>query len=121
MTHEILINVTPQETRVAMLEQAVVQELHIERASARGRDEKQDAPSSRLCLNWTNPTVQRLAHTPDGRAFTAGVQVLYVQALLAGHHPLGTADRALMSSALADLVDLAAEATSPRPSPEGSA
>ena len=36
MTHEILINVTPQEARVAMLEQAVVQELHVERASARG-------------------------------------------------------------------------------------
>src|ERR1700757_1220957 len=36
LTHEILINVTPQETRVAMLEQAVVQELHIERQSARG-------------------------------------------------------------------------------------
>src|SRR5438094_9123434 len=36
MTHEILINVTPQETRVAMLEQAVVQELHTERQSARG-------------------------------------------------------------------------------------
>jgi ribonuclease G len=36
LTHEILINVTPQETRVAMLEQAVVQELHVERSSARG-------------------------------------------------------------------------------------
>ena len=36
MSDEILINVTPQETRVAMLEQGVVQELHIERASARG-------------------------------------------------------------------------------------
>src|SRR5215468_2173571 len=36
MTYEILINVTPQETRVAMLEQGAVQELHIERASARG-------------------------------------------------------------------------------------
>src|SRR5689334_18632235 len=36
MTHEILINVTPQETRVAMLEQGVVQELHIERARGRG-------------------------------------------------------------------------------------
>src|SRR6266705_5221651 len=36
MSHEILINVTPQETRVATLEQGVVQELHIERASARG-------------------------------------------------------------------------------------
>ena len=36
MSNEILINVTPQETRVAVLEQGVVQELHIERASARG-------------------------------------------------------------------------------------
>ena len=36
MSEEILINVTPQETRVAVLQQAVVQELHIERDSARG-------------------------------------------------------------------------------------
>ena len=36
MAHEILINVTPQETRVAMVEQGVVQELHVERSSARG-------------------------------------------------------------------------------------
>ena len=36
MSHEILINVTPQETRVAMLEQGIVQELHMERVSARG-------------------------------------------------------------------------------------
>jgi len=36
MSHEILVNVTPQETRVAMLEQGVVQELHVERSSARG-------------------------------------------------------------------------------------
>ena len=36
MTEEILINVTPQETRVAVIEQGVVQEVQIERASARG-------------------------------------------------------------------------------------
>jgi ribonuclease G len=36
MSEEVLINVTPQETRVAVLQQGVVQELHIERASARG-------------------------------------------------------------------------------------
>jgi ribonuclease G len=36
MSNEILINVTPQETRVAVLEQSIVQELHIERVSARG-------------------------------------------------------------------------------------
>ncbi|MGH8677268.1 MAG: ribonuclease G, partial [Burkholderiales bacterium] len=36
MNEEILINVTPQETRVAVMQQGIVQELHVERASSRG-------------------------------------------------------------------------------------
>ena len=36
MSEEILINVTPQETRVAVIESGVMQELHVERNSARG-------------------------------------------------------------------------------------
>ena len=36
LTEEILINVTPQETRVAVIQQGVVQEVQVERASARG-------------------------------------------------------------------------------------
>src|SRR5260370_24046417 len=36
MNEQILINVTPQETRVAVTEQGAVQELHIERSSSRG-------------------------------------------------------------------------------------
>lgn len=36
MTEELLINITPRETRVAMVESAVVQELWVERASRRG-------------------------------------------------------------------------------------
>jgi ribonuclease G len=36
MAEEILINVTPQETRVAVLDHGVIEELHIERASHRG-------------------------------------------------------------------------------------
>lgn len=36
MGQEILINVTPQETRVAILEQGIAQELHIERSSSLG-------------------------------------------------------------------------------------
>ena len=36
MAQEILINVTPQETRVAVVEEAAVQELHIERTSHLG-------------------------------------------------------------------------------------
>ena len=36
MSEEILINVTPSETRVALVENGVLQEVHIERASRRG-------------------------------------------------------------------------------------
>ena len=36
MNQEILINVTPQETRVAIMELGVVQELHIERSTSLG-------------------------------------------------------------------------------------
>ncbi len=36
MSEEILINVTPQETRVAIMEQGIVQELHIERNASLG-------------------------------------------------------------------------------------
>ena len=36
MSEEVLINVTPQETRVAAVENGVLQELHIERTQSRG-------------------------------------------------------------------------------------
>ncbi|MCS6765923.1 MAG: ribonuclease G [Candidatus Protistobacter heckmanni] len=36
MTEDILVNITPQETRVAIVQQGAVQELHIERTLSRG-------------------------------------------------------------------------------------
>ena len=36
MIEEILVNITPQETRVAIIQQGAVQELHIERSQSRG-------------------------------------------------------------------------------------
>ena len=36
MTEDILVNHSPHETRIAVVQQGVVQELHIERAAARG-------------------------------------------------------------------------------------
>jgi hypothetical protein len=36
VNEEILINVTPQETRVAVMQQGVAQELHVERSGSRG-------------------------------------------------------------------------------------
>jgi len=67
-----------------------------------------DDPRARLCLNWANRAVRTLARVHDEAVFSRTVQLLYIQALLAGHHPLSDADRALMTSALTDLVALSA-------------
>jgi len=67
-----------------------------------------DDPLARLCLNWSNRVVRTLAGVGDEAVFSRTVQLLYIQALLAGHHPLADADRALMTTALTDLVALSA-------------
>ena len=62
----------------------------------------------RLCLNWSSPLVRTLAATDDGTVLERTAQLLYVQALLAGHRPLRPDDRALLTGALTDLVQLSA-------------
>ena len=69
---------------------------------------RDDDLTARLCLNWSNSVVRALVRVDDDAVFARTVQLLYIQALLAGHHPLRDADRALMTSALADLVSLSA-------------
>ena len=64
--------------------------------------------TARLCLNWSNRVVRALTAVTDEAVFARTVQLLYIQALLAGHHPLSDADRALMTTALSDLVALSA-------------
>ena len=69
---------------------------------------RDDDLSARLCLNWSNRVVRALVRVQDDAVFARTVQLLYIQALLAGHHPLSDADRALMTTALSDLVSLSA-------------
>ncbi|EPD84933.1 molecular chaperone HtpG [Microbacterium sp. oral taxon 186 str. F0373] len=76
-------------------------------AAVAGAGDRGAAPASRLCLNWNNDLVRRLAATPadaGDRVFALSVRLLYVQSLLAGHHPLGAADRALMTASLSELL-----------------
>ncbi|RLP78817.1 HSP90 family protein [Mycetocola lacteus] len=61
---------------------------------------------ARLCLNWSSPLVRRLAELDDPLVFRRSIELLYAQAMLAGHRPLTTTDRALMTGALTDLVQL---------------
>ena len=78
----------------------------IDSTFAASRDD--DDLSARLCLNWSNRVVRALVRVQDDAVFARTVQLLYIQALLAGHHPLSDADRALMTTALTDLVSLSA-------------
>ena len=50
MSEEILINVTPRETRVALVENGVLQEVHIERTARRG------LVGGIFCLLYTSPS-----------------------------------------------------------------
>lgn len=69
----------------------------------------------RLCLNWNNPLVRTLAATTDDAVFSRSIQLVYVQALLAGHRPLRAADRRMLTSALSDLVQLSVGLTGSTP------
>jgi molecular chaperone HtpG len=79
----------------------------VEDFSARSRSaSSHPEAAARLCLNWGNRVVRMLATLTDDTVFTRSVHVLYVQALLAGHRPLTAADRALMTTAMTDLIQL---------------
>ncbi len=51
---------------------------------------RDDDLTARLCLNWSNRVVRALVRVEDDAVFARTVQLLYIQALLAGHHPSRT-------------------------------
>jgi molecular chaperone HtpG len=69
------------------------------------------APASRplLCLNARNPIVELLATKTHQRDLVErGVEVLYLQALLSGQHPMRTDESALLNISILDLLKRAA-------------
>lgn len=60
-----------------------------------------------LCFNAANPLVGRLARIDDDDAIATVVEVLYVQSLLLGRHPLRAAETAVLNTSLLRLVDRA--------------
>ena len=60
---------------------------------------------AQLCLNWNNPLIRRLARVDDLDMARLSVQMLYVQSLLMGHHPLSSREMALLNTGLIDLID----------------
>ncbi len=66
-------------------------------------------PQATLCANWENPLIRTLARSSDEAVFNRTMKLLYVQAMLAAHLPLGAAQRSLLTESLSDLVQLSLE------------
>ncbi|RBY95277.1 HSP90 family protein [Blastococcus sp. TF02-8] len=58
-----------------------------------------------LVLNWRHPVVRRLSGAVPEDALRTAVEVLYLQALLLGRHPLRGRETTLLSGALSRLIE----------------
>ncbi|MFC4224214.1 HSP90 family protein [Lysinibacter cavernae] len=74
--------------------------------TAQAGEDASAAAQAQLCLNWNSPLVRKLAELSDSVVFARSIQLLYVQALLAGHRPLSAADRVMLSQSMTDLIQL---------------
>lgn len=61
---------------------------------------------AQLCFNFNNPLVRKLGRITDRDVLRLSVQMLYVQSLLMGHHPLSSKEMALLNTGLLDLIEL---------------
>jgi molecular chaperone HtpG len=60
---------------------------------------------AQLCLNFNNPLVRKMARLRDRKLLPRCIQMLYVQALLLGHHPLNAREMALLNEGLLGLIE----------------
>ncbi len=60
---------------------------------------------ARLTLNYDNPMVRRLSRVDDRELLRSLIEVLYVQTLLLGHHPLSAAEMNLVNESLSGLME----------------
>ncbi len=60
---------------------------------------------SQICFNFHNPLIKRLVSVTDRALLKRSVQMLYIQALLLGHHPLSSKEMALLNDGLLALIE----------------
>src|SRR5262249_52238258 len=69
------------------------------------RRERREGFATRLVFNLNNPLVRRLAGLRDRDVVRRAVQMLYVQALLLGHHPLSPKEMGLLNDGLLSMIE----------------
>jgi molecular chaperone HtpG len=68
-------------------------------------DRSQGATAT-LCFNFENTLIQRLAKLRPSQVLERSIEMLYVQALLLGHFPLGQEELSLLNGGLFELIEL---------------
>lgn len=63
-----------------------------------------------LCFNFANSLIQRLARIQDRGLVQRSVQMLYVQSLLLGHHPLAGKEIKLLNDSMMSMIEWGVEA-----------
>jgi len=71
---------------------------------------KRDEPYAQLCFNCLNPLVRKVARIEDKKLLERVIQMLYVQALLLGHHPLNSKEMAVLNEGLLGLIEWGVDA-----------
>ena len=62
-------------------------------------------PYAKLCFNFRNPLIRKVAGLKNPNLLRRSVEMLYIQALLLGHHPLSSKEMALLNSGLTNLIE----------------
>jgi molecular chaperone HtpG len=69
------------------------------------RRERHSGPHAQLTFNFQNGLVARLTGLRDRKLLHRSVQMLYVQALLLGHHPLSSKEMTLLNEGLLAFIE----------------
>ena len=70
-----------------------------------GQQATPDAALSNICFNYDNPLVRRLTTVRDRAVLHRSIQMLYLQSLLLGHHPLSSKEMVLLNEGLLALIE----------------
>ena len=60
---------------------------------------------SQLCFNLDNPLIQKMCAIKDRNLLQRTIEMLYVQSLLLGHHPLHAKEQELLNSGMLGLIE----------------
>ena len=72
--------------------------------------ERGESSYAQLCFNFKNPLVKKLCKLRDKGLLRNAIEMLYVQSLLLGHHPLSAKEMALLNQGLLGLIEFGVSA-----------